>query len=61
MDQLMLNVDHIDHIKPGEVVTFIGQHHDLQITAEDWANVLDTISWEILCGFKHRLPRINTN
>ena len=61
MDQLMLNVDHIPHIKPGEVVTFIGQHHDLQITADDWANVLDTISWEILCGFKHRLPRINVN
>ena len=61
MDQLMLNVDHIPQIKPGEVVTFIGQHHDLQITADDWANVLDTISWEILCGFKHRLPRINVN
>lgn len=61
MDQLMLNVDHIPHIKPGEVVTFIGQHHDLQITADDWANVLNTISWEILCGFKHRLPRINVH
>lgn len=61
MDQLMLNVDHIPHVKPGEVVTLIGQHHNLQITADDWANILDTISWEILCGFKHRLPRINVN
>ncbi|WP_019506946.1 alanine racemase [Pleurocapsa sp. PCC 7319] len=61
MDQLMLNVDCIPHIQPGEVVTLIGQHYGLQITADDWANILDTISWEILCGFKHRLPRINVN
>ena len=58
MDQLMLDVDNIDDLQPGEVVTFIGQQNELAITAEDWANKLDTISWEILCSFKHRLPRI---
>ena len=58
MDQLMLNVTNIPDLKPGEIVTLIGQQNNLQITAEDWANKLDTISWEILCGFKHRLPRI---
>ncbi len=58
MDQLMLNVNNMTDLKPGEVVTLIGQQNDLQITADDWANKLDTISWEILCGFKHRLPRI---
>ena len=61
MDQIMLNVDDIPDLKPGEVVTFIGQQNDVAITAEDWANKLDTIAWEILCSFKHRLPRINTN
>ena len=59
MDQLMLNVDGIADLKPGEIVTLIGQQNNLRITADDWANVLNTISWEILCGFKHRLPRIN--
>jgi alanine racemase len=39
-------------------VTLIGQQGNLTITADDWANKLNTISWEILCGFKHRLPRI---
>lgn len=58
MDQLMLNVTNIPDLKPGEIVTLIGQQNNLQITADDWANKLDTISWEILCGFKHRLPRI---
>jgi alanine racemase len=58
MDQLMLNVDNIPHLQAGEVVTLIGQQNSLQITVDNWAKELDTISWEILCGFKHRLPRI---
>ena len=58
MDQLMLRVDHLPQVQPGDIVTLIGQENDLKITADDWANQLDTISWEILCGFKHRLPRI---
>lgn len=58
MDQLMLNVDRLPELQPGETVTLIGQEGNLSISAEDWANQLDTISWEILCSFKHRLPRI---
>ncbi len=58
MDQLMLKVDHLPQIQSGDVVTLIGQEDGLKITADDWAKKLDTISWEILCGFKHRLPRI---
>ncbi|HEY9711116.1 MAG TPA: alanine racemase C-terminal domain-containing protein, partial [Oculatellaceae cyanobacterium] len=30
----------------------------LQFSADDWAQTLGTISWEILCSFKHRLPRV---
>ena len=59
MDQLMLDVSNCPNLPPGEVVTLIGQDGDYIITAEDWAETLDTISWEILCGFKHRLPRVN--
>jgi alanine racemase len=61
MDQLMLNVDHLPDLKSGDVVTFIGHQNNLSISADDWAAQLDTISWEILCSFKHRLPRININ
>lgn len=58
MDQLMLDVSAIPDLQTGEVVTLIGQDGDFQITADDWAESLGTISWEILCGFKHRLPRV---
>lgn len=59
MDQLMLDISNIDGLKEGDIVTLIGGGSTPpQITADDWANDLGTISWEILCGFKHRLPRI---
>lgn len=58
MDQLMLDVSAIPDVLEGEVVTLLGQEGKEQITAEDWANQLGTISWEILCSFKHRLPRV---
>jgi alanine racemase len=58
MDQLMLDVSNIPNLQPGEVVTLLGQEGNEKISADDWASQLNTISWEILCGFKHRLPRV---
>ncbi|MBD2480425.1 alanine racemase [Planktothrix sp. FACHB-1365] len=59
MDQIMLDVSDIPDLQVGEVVTLLGRDGDYSISADDWANTLGTISWEILCGFKHRLPRVN--
>lgn len=59
MDQLMLDVSQITDLQVGEVVTILGRDGTAQVTANDWANELGTISWEILCGFKHRLPRVS--
>ena len=61
MDQLMLDVSNIPNLQPGEVVTLLGQEENEKISADDWATQLNTISWEILCGFKHRLPRVAVN
>jgi alanine racemase len=58
MDQMMLDVSAIPDLQTGEVVTLIGQDGHLHISADDWAQTLGTISWEILCSFKHRLPRV---
>ncbi len=59
MDQIMLDVTDFEDLQLGEVVTLIGKDNGLEISADDWAEQLNTISWEILCGFKHRLPRIS--
>lgn len=58
MDQLMLDVSALPDVREAEVVTLLGTQEKEQISAEDWANQLNTISWEILCAFKHRLPRV---
>jgi len=59
MDQIMLDITDFADLKVGEIVTLLGKDGDMEISADDWANTIGTISWEILCGFKHRLPRIN--
>ncbi|MEM6591793.1 MAG: alanine racemase [Cyanobacteria bacterium P01_C01_bin.73] len=62
MDQMMIDVTHLPQVQEGDTVTLIGQSaanmESSSHSAEAWANLLGTISWEILCGFKHRLPRI---
>ncbi|NJR48738.1 MAG: alanine racemase [Leptolyngbyaceae cyanobacterium CSU_1_3] len=59
MDQIMVDVSSIPALQEGEVVTLLGQDGNQQILADEWANTLGTISWEILCSFKHRLPRVS--
>ncbi len=60
MDQLMIDVTHINHLQEGSVVTLLGRDGEQHISADHWATLTNTISWEILCSFKHRLPRINS-
>jgi alanine racemase len=61
MDQLMLDITNLPDLQEGEIVTLLGQDGNAQISADDWATLLGTISWEILCSFKHRLPRLTVN
>lgn len=58
MDQLMIDISCLPDLEPGETVTVLGQVGETAISADDWAASLETIPWEILCGFKHRLPRV---
>ena len=59
MDQLVLDATDCPALDVGSVVTLLGRDGDQQITPADWSERCDTIPWEILCGFKHRLPRLN--
>jgi alanine racemase len=55
MDQCLIDVSAVPEVQEGEVVTFLGKSAP---SAYDWADLLGTIPYEILCGFKHRLPRV---
>lgn len=62
MDQLM--VDCGDHdVRVGDDVTLIGAQtapdgSTVRIRAEDWAQALDTIGYEIVCGISPRIARV---
>ncbi len=60
MDQMMVDVSNIQSVQEGDIVTLLGQVESHVLSADQWAQMANTISWEILCGFKHRLPRIET-
>jgi alanine racemase len=57
MDRAMFDVFD-DDIKIGDKVTLIGKEAGLEISAQDWADMLDTIPYEVLCGISRRVPRI---
>jgi alanine racemase len=58
MDQLIIDVSQVPHVEMGDVVTLLGRDGQEEILAETWADLLGTISYEIVCGFKPRLPRV---
>jgi alanine racemase len=58
MDQLMVDVTDLTAIEVGDTVTLIGDDGDHRLTAQQWAETIGTIPWEIVCGFRQRLPRL---
>ena len=58
MDQLILDISEAPEIKIGSIVTLLGKDGDQEISPWDWSKSCDSIPWEILCGFKRRLIRI---
>ncbi|MBA2609225.1 MAG: alanine racemase [Actinobacteria bacterium] len=57
MDQLMVDCGPESTVTPGDVVVLLGTQGDETISAEEWAERLGTISYEVLCGIGPRVPR----
>jgi alanine racemase len=58
MDQLVLDATDVPELDQGAVVTLLGEDGGARIDPLAWSEPCGTIPWEILCGFKHRLPRL---
>lgn len=56
MDQLMVDVGD-DEVAAGDEVVLLGQQGNECITAQDWAGMLETIAYEVVCGIGPRVPR----
>jgi alanine racemase len=56
MDQLMVDCGD-DDIAVGDEVVLIGRRDGEAIEAQEWADRLDTIAYEVVCGIGARVPR----
>lgn len=59
MDQMMFDITGID-ADEGDIITLLGQDGDENISINDWAQILNTINYELICRLKVRLARVYT-
>ncbi|MGI6176886.1 MAG: alanine racemase [Eubacterium sp.] len=58
MDQCMIDVTDVPGVKVGDEVIVMGSDGKNEISAEDIAKATGTISYEIVCAFGQRLPKV---
>lgn len=56
MDQLMVDCAD-DDVAVGDEVVLLGRQGDERVTADEWADRLNTIAYEVVCGIGPRVPR----
>ena len=60
MDQMLFDITDVPNAEEGDVITLIGSHDQNTLYLSDWAVRLDTITYELACRMRVRLPRIYT-
>lgn len=64
MDQMLFDISNVPECQEGDVITLIGSdktaESSKQIYLADWADKLDTITYELACRLRARMPRMYT-
>jgi alanine racemase len=58
MDQSMLDLGPETDVQVGDEVVLIGRSGDQEITCEEWAQALHTITYEVTCQINARVERV---
>jgi alanine racemase len=58
MDFIMVDVTAIPHVSVGDEVILMGRQGKEQITPEDIAEKINSISYDVLCSIGKRVPRV---
>jgi alanine racemase len=58
MDQIMVDVTHLDDVEPGEEVVLFGRQGNQEILVTEIATKAGTIAWEIFTGITKRVVRV---
>lgn len=59
MDQVVVDCGDDDTVSVGDEVTFIGRQGGEEIGAMEWAAMVGTIGYEVVCGIGARVPRVH--
>lgn len=59
MDQLLIDCGPDAEVAVGDEVVLLGAQGDEEIPAQEWADRLGTITYEVVCGLSPRLPRFH--
>lgn len=57
MDQILVDCGPGADVAPGDEVVLVGRQGGEEVGAWEWAVLLDTIAYEVLCGISSRVPR----
>ena len=58
MDQSMVDLGPTTDVKVGDEVVLMGRSGDEEITCEEWAQTLNTITYEVTCQINPRVTRV---
>lgn len=58
MDQCMVDVTDIGQVNVGDEVILLGEQNNVKFDADDIAELLGTINYEVVCMISKRVPRV---
>ncbi|URZ05106.1 alanine racemase [Clostridium felsineum] len=58
MDQCMIDITDISRVKVGDEVIIMGERDGKKFTADDIAEIIGTINYEVICMIGKRVPRV---
>lgn len=58
MDQFMIDVSNIPNVKVEDEVVLLGESENELFTADDMANIIGTIGYEVVCNISKRVQRV---
>ena len=58
MDQIIVDVSDLPHVRIGDDVTLIGTAGNATVTADELAAYEDSINYEVVCDIGKRVPRV---
>ncbi|MDG5469762.1 alanine racemase [Deltaproteobacteria bacterium IMCC39524] len=61
MDWILVDVTSFPDVQVGDQVSLLGRDGDDIITAEEWADKVGSITYEVFCNISKRVPRVPVN